>query len=277
MFSYHSHTNQIIFTSPFVPRCFVALFLISSCTTQKDSVQEDILRGTIAYPFVDETQTLGRDGPQEKFIIKSAAGGREYQIEIPGAARDYDVQIPIADLGPETTNQGPSSLSTTPTVTTDHELTSQHPQMGKAKTSETTVLDSAFGVAEKEGPQQNPSFTLGLAKINDAYRRKNFELCLVEINNLIAFFPNAPQLHKMKGTVLNKMRQYKLAELAWIRTLELDPTDRTVRRALGRLQERIVYMGQKPEVLPGQNLSIPKPVGTPPQEKNPLLLTPSSP
>lgn len=247
---------------------------VTACERPHDAMQEEILRGTIAYPFVNETESLGRNGPQEKFVIKSSAGGREYQIEIPGAARDYDVQIPIADLGPEPDSPGSTS---TPTGATDFELTSQHPQLAKSKSVDTNVLDAAFGVAEKDGPRQNPSFTRGLAKINDLYRKKSFEFCLVEINNMIAFFPNAPQLHKMKGTILHKMRQYKLAELAWIRTLELDPTDRTVRRGLERLQSRIIALGQKAELLPGDNLAIPKPVGTVPPPKDNSLLLPQGP
>jgi hypothetical protein len=242
-----------------------------ACERSRDVMQEDIIQGTIAYPFVNETQSLGRNGPQEKFVIKSAAGGREYQIEIPGAARDYDVQIPIAEIGPEVDS---TTTTTTPTGATDYELTSQHPQLAKSKSIDTNVLDAAFGVADQEGPRQNPSFTKGLAKINDLYRKKNFEFCLVEINNMIAFFPNAPQLHKMKGTILHKMRQLKLAELAWIRTLELDPTDKAVRRALDRLQSRIISLGQKTELIPGDSLAIPKPVGTPPPPKDPSLLLP---
>ena len=252
--------------------------LFLHCTTSSETPHQDILHGTIAYPFVDETQSIGRNGPQEKFVIKSASGGREYQIEIPGAARDYDVQIPITDLTP--TEAGGLEVApnvSVPTTTTDYELTSQHPQIGKSQSSETTVLDAAFGVADQEGPKQSPSYTLGLAKINSAYKQKNFEICLVEINNLLTFFPNAPQLHKMKGTVLNKMHQFKLAELAWIRTLELDPSDRAVRRALERLQVRIGQMGQKPDVPHTSNRGPPPPRETPPTEKHPLLLTPPTP
>src|SRR5262245_33305874 len=60
-----------------------------------DDSAEAGLSGAIAYPFVDETATLGTTPPDDRFVIRSVVGDREYAIEIPGAARDYDVQVPL--------------------------------------------------------------------------------------------------------------------------------------------------------------------------------------
>jgi tetratricopeptide (TPR) repeat protein len=99
-------------------------------------------------------------------------------------------------------------------------------------------MDQAFGVTRTEETRQAPSFTLGLARINRYYKERNMEYCLVEINQLLNYYPNAIQLYKMKGTVLLKMRQPRLAEAAWVKALELAPADRSIKKALDRLRRR---------------------------------------
>lgn len=230
-----------------------------------DGAHGEILSGTISYPFVDETKSLGEDRDDgDRFIIRSAVGAREYSIEIPGAARDYDVQVPLADLGESDddvlTGKRPKSLSNP--VTTDKEIVSALPRLERDRATDTALMDSAFGAGGADGPRQAPSYTLGLAKVNDLYKARKYEFALVELNTLLVFYPNSPKLHKMKGTVLVKMRNLPLAELAWIKALELDPRDKSVRAGLERLQRRIVQSGASPsgaEPVPG---AIPKPVGT---------------
>jgi hypothetical protein len=234
---------------------------------------EDLLTGTIAYPFVDETKVLGDDRPaDDRFVIRSAVGGREYTIEIPGAARDYDVQVPLADLGESDddvlSGKRPKAIGSP--VATDQEMVATMPQLQKDRATDTALMDSAFGAGGAEGPRQAPSYTLGLAKVNELYKRRQYEFALVELNNMIAFYPNSPKLQKMKGTVLVKMRNLPLAELAWIKALELDPRDKGVRAALARLQKRLVQTGAAPAGLP-LDQDIPKPIGTVPPAQEPAL------
>src|SRR4051794_22782828 len=85
----------------------VSFSLLGACASsgaedREGSVADEIRNGNIAYPFVDETESLGRereDQDKERFIIRSAVGDHEYSVEIPGAARDFDVQVPLGDLG----------------------------------------------------------------------------------------------------------------------------------------------------------------------------------
>lgn len=244
----------------------LALALTASCTSTSSPSSDpydEVLNGSIAYPFADEAESIGKNGPEDKFIIKSAVGDREYTIEIPGAARDYDVQVPLADLGESdtdvTSGKRPKSLGNP--VQTDKEMVAALPRLDKDRPTDTAMLDSAFGVGNADGPRQSPSYTLGMAKVNEYYKRRQYEFALVELNNMLAFYPNSPKLHKMKGTVLIKMRNLSLAELAWIKALELDPTDRVVRQALDKLQKRIVASGKA--VTPGTPLDQPPQVVTP--------------
>ncbi len=243
----------------------VALAVMPSCISSPSAPdrEDEVLNGTIAYPFVDENESMGKNGPEDKFIIRSAVGNREYTIEIPGAARDYDVQVPLADIGETdgdvTAGRRPKSLANP--VQTDKEMVAALPRLDKNRPTDTAILDSAFGVGGADGPKQSPSYTLGMAKVNEYYKRRQFEYALVEINNMLAFYPNSPKMHKMKGTILLKMRNLPLAELAWIKALELDPTDRVVRQALDKLQKRIVQSGKA--VTPGTPLDQPPEVITP--------------
>jgi predicted Zn-dependent protease len=81
---------------------------------------------------------------------------------------------------------------------------------------------------------------MGIAKVNQYFRERNFELALVELNNLLAFYPNSPKLLKMKGTLLVKTGNRDLAMRSWQRALDLSPQDAALRRSITHLNERIV-------------------------------------
>jgi hypothetical protein len=251
----------------------LATFFSCTGSRSEDSSMDPVLNGTIQYPFVDETRPLGIEPPEEKFIIRSAIGNKEYSVEIPGGARDFDVQVPLADLGSSdefdpVAGKRPDHLSSP--VSTDSEMIATLPKIDLEKPTDAAIMDGAFGVGNADGPTQAPSYTLGMAKINTHYRNRQYEYALIELNALIAFYPSSPKLHKMKGTVLIKMRNMALAELAWIKALELEPKDRGLRNALSKLQKRIIAAGNGAQPLPTtESMEIPLPVGTtpPPKEK----------
>jgi len=251
----------------------LATIAVSSCSSTKSELHDEIMHGTIQYPF-SKTNPLGMNGPQDKFIIRSAIGGTEYSIEIPGAARDYDVEVPLAAIhGGENNNvlSGlPADLSK-PNAT-DNELVKALPSLAKARPTDTAMMDSAFGVGETDGPRQSPSYSLGISKATNFYKNKQFEYALIEINNMLAFYPNSPKLLKMKGTCLIKMRNLQLAELAWIKALQLTPNDRTLQKGVERLQKRILAMGKTSQ---GGSLAapyeVPAPVGSPDKNTESLI------
>ena len=233
-----------------------------------DETYEAMMSGTIAYPFAEPSKTLGTSPSEEKFIIKSTVGDREYEIAIPGAARDFDVQVPLAEMG-ETDQDvlgGRKPRKLASPVATDQEMTAALPRLDKARGADTALMDSAFGVGKPEGPGQAPSYTLGIAKINELFKRREFEFALVEINNMLAYYANSPQLYKMKGTLLVKMRNLPLAELAWIKAVQLDPKDRVMRAALERLQRRIAAQGAAAAGTVGPPQPAPQAIGTAPTQ-----------
>lgn len=211
------------------------LYFASSCASEDP--YDQLINGTIAYPFYATNHPLGKHQSlsDNKFVIRTLSGTTEYVVEIPGAAVDYDVEVPIAAIGGE---EYPKDRVKNATLT-DRELVADMPKLSEATQKEKALMDKAFGVGETGGPKQAPSYTLGLSKINDLYRRGQYELSLVEINNLMAFYPTSVKLYKMKGTVLIKLRNLALAEKAWTRASELAPSDAVIKKGLLRLRRKI--------------------------------------
>ncbi|SMF13511.1 tetratricopeptide repeat protein [Pseudobacteriovorax antillogorgiicola] len=227
---------------PIVSKTLAFLSLIASmvaCQSSPDSPAstpyQEMVQGTISYPFYLETEPLGTNGKEDKFVIRTISGDTEYVIEIPRAATDYDVAVPLA--------QSKESLVEEPKVRnpqlTDRELTSQFPQLDAQTEEERALLDKAFGVSEKEGPRQAPSYTVGLAKVGKLYKKHQYEYALIEVNNLLAFYPNSSRLYKMKGSILIRLGNLQLAEKSWLRAGELAPEDPVIRRGLAQLRKRI--------------------------------------
>lgn len=243
-------------------------FALSGCFWRRGpSVEDELNESTIAYPFVEETHPLGASQFDEKFVIRSAVGKTEYTVEIPGAARDYDVEVPLAEISEmdsgDTAGRTRSERELRP-QTTDRELVADMPKVQDGTNPHLT--DSAFGVGNKKGPEQSPSYTLGIARVTKLYQDHKYEYALIEINNLLAFYPTAAKVHKMKGTVLMKLRSFSLAERAWERALELSPNDLALRRGLKRLRDRIA--ADEKAAIADKTLDVPRTpaTGVPPPE-----------
>ena len=216
--------------------------LACGCTTGSGSAEDpynDILHGTIAYPFAAPNESLGSNKPEEKFIIRSAVGNREYAIEIPGGARDFNVEVPLAQIDTAEGSWSADSRHVANPAQTDRELVASLPNIETTNPHDTALLDGAFGVGNREGPDQAPSYAIGISKINQHYKAREYEYALIEINTLLTFYPTSTKLLKMKGTVLVKMHNYALAEKSWTKALELTPGDKSLRQGLEQLQRRL--------------------------------------
>lgn len=246
---YHSIFKALLIFSP-----------ISACipfVNSDDNAGEPIdhvLHGSITYPFV-RTNPLGVNGKPEKFVIKSISGGTEYVIEIPDAGENYDIEIPLAVLQQGKSHENLKNIGSA--AQTDREIMGSLPDMSKEAQAKTDFLDKAFGVGKNTGPQQSPSYTLGLAKISRLFRDHKYEYALIEANNLLSYYPQSPRLHKMKGTIYVKLQNYPLAEKSWIRALGYNPRDKVLRKSISKLQKRIQHNYLSPK---DSDLSLPSPV-----------------
>ncbi len=206
--------------------------LLGSCRQSSDQYQT-LVEGQISYPFADQTRPIGRDASGERFVIRSVKGGAEYIVEIPHGAEDYDISIPMTSMP---VDEGKIKVQN-PQLT-DRELLSTMPGPNQDQERDRSLLEDAMGVGTPDGPEQGPSYSLGLAKIMELYKKRDYEYALIEVNQLLSYYPNAARLYKMKGTILLKTGDLQLAEKAWIRASELDPNDRAIQKGIERLRKR---------------------------------------
>lgn len=220
------------------------LLLASSwlgCMSDEAFNVEDRLHGTIAYPFVPE-EPLGGDPRREPLVIRARSEGREYEIEIPEIGDAYSLEIPIHNLESQFNSNSVSQSIPGKTTKTDRELTAALPKAtSELATSRQRLLDRAFEVEDETSKAKTPSYIAELAKIKALFAKRKYEFALVAIDNLLLFYRNSPKLHKMKGTVLLKMRHYKLAEASWQQALEYEPRNRSLKQALAKLRRQIEH------------------------------------
>jgi Flp pilus assembly protein TadD len=213
----------------------IVLTLIAACSSRR-SDEQTFQDGAIAHPFLAQTHPIGQDPPKsDRMIIRSTVGNQEYMIEIPEGAQDYDIEIPFTGDG---SDGAAASRSGTPNPQlTDAELLAALPRHDAADSQDSALLNKGLSLAPDQS--QGPSYTLGLARVNELYVQNQFELALIEVNQLLSYYPNSSQLFKMKGTLLMKMQNQTLALQAWRNALQLDPNDARLRRVLESLSKDV--------------------------------------
>ena len=238
------------------------LLLLGGCQTRDPYA--DLASAPITYPFFAADEPLGQDRAGDKFIIRTISGPTEYVVEIPQAAADYDVEVPVANA-PGAARNGPVK---NPQIT-DRELVASMPKLDEKAREDQALTDKIIGVNAHGGPAQSPSYVMNIEKINQLYRDNNFEYALVEINNLLAFYPTDTKLYKMKGTILLKLGNLQLAQKSWQRASHLAPDDATIRKGLEYLQRMIErnkrVTAAEPIPMPGAALATPPPPVKPEQ------------
>ncbi|MBI2026800.1 MAG: hypothetical protein HYS98_03205 [Deltaproteobacteria bacterium] len=79
------------------------------------------------------------------------------------------------------------------------------------------------------------SYLLGLAKVKEHFRKKDYELALVTLESLVESYPSDTKLLSLRGTVASKVGMYDLARESWSLVLKEDPANTIIRQAISRL------------------------------------------
>lgn len=213
---------------------FLVCMLGFGCRSSIDAYDQ-VYKATITYPFYLETEKIGNDAKQERLIIRTTSGNTEYTVEIPENVQDYDIEVPIADIG----KSSEVPVSEKNVQISDRELVANMPRLSREAEEQKALMDKALGVSESGGPRQSPSYLLSIQRINESYKKMQYESALIEINNLLVFYPTSVKLLKMKGTILIKLGSLELARKAWIRAESLAPNDPLVKRGITKLTDEI--------------------------------------
>jgi tetratricopeptide (TPR) repeat protein len=164
-----------------------------------------------------------KDAPQrlsEPYVVKMSDGQRVWEISIPvfdGAP--VNAAIPL-DLG-EVSKKTPGNYQ----VTADGEIIEAKKAAGE-KVPE---------VKPGEEPRSK-SYLKTLARVRELFKRRQYELALVDLVELDRQYPDDERILEMKGTLYVRLNRPKEAKKAWERVLSLNPNNETVARALERLE-----------------------------------------
>ena len=160
------------------------------------------------------------------YVVKMSDGRRTWQIEIPvsTASPSFQAAVPL-DLG-ELNAQGAQP----PPTEADRELLASK----KARGESAPPVTSAPGMAPVA---PNQSYFSTLARVRALYKRRQFELALIELVNLERIYPDDERILEMKGTLYSKLGRRGDAQKAWERVLALNPSNTMVARALEQLLE----------------------------------------
>jgi len=168
-------------------------------------------------------QKMELRGPSSdtKYVVRLAEGGRVWEVELPESAGGYEVRVPLAG--------GPLEQMTS----ADEELLAD--STAKAATG---ALPEGGKAVDAKGAAKKKSYLGSLAKVNEMYVGKKFELALIEVVALEKEYPQDSRILSMKGSLYLKLGKHKLAREAWEKALQINPNDQALAEALRELSSR---------------------------------------
>jgi tetratricopeptide (TPR) repeat protein len=157
----------------------------------------------------------------EPYVIKMSDGKRTYQVQIPvnQATGSFSTSIPL-DFGEM------EMEANLPQTEADREIIDS-----KKKSGEPTPKE------EPGAPPKSRSYLTTLHRVNELFKRKQYELALIDLTKLDREYPDDERVLEMKGTLYWKLRRNKLAREAWERVLALNPNNAVVASALEQLNQ----------------------------------------
>lgn len=188
-------------------------------------------KGTPESPRVLEPGTESRPGT---YTLRLAESGRLWEYDVPESEGAYHFRIPIAGTQagapPEMMTEADAQLMGDTRLAGATEAAANGAADGGTVGVDGKLVEPRRGYSQK-------SYLGGLAKVNELYRGKRFELALIELVNLERQFPEDGRIQAMKGSLLVRLRKFKQAREAYERALVLNPEDIGVAEALREISE----------------------------------------
>jgi tetratricopeptide (TPR) repeat protein len=178
-------------------------------------------------PAAAAAQKMELRGPSNdtKYVVRMAEGGRVWEVELPESAGGYEVRVPLAGGALEQMTAADEELLADSTA--------------RAATGGLPEAGAASGKAvDAKGAAKKKSYLGSLAKVNEMYVAKKYELALIEVVNLEKEYPQDSRILSMKGSLYLKLGKHKLAREAWEKALQINPNDQALAEALRELSTR---------------------------------------
>ncbi len=196
---------------------------------------------------------FGNFGAAEKekysnMILRTKQGDKSIEIELP--RDDHSVNEFVVPMSPEYINEGRSPASMgggggnqmdssyfakTPTMT-DREITRNFPKGNPEFEWERTQIEQGLGLTPSadETPDADQSYLAGIDKIKQLFMLRRYEAALIESDAMIRTYPTDPRLYEMRGTLLSRLGHEDLALKSWEQSVELNPTNESLKKFMGR-------------------------------------------
>lgn len=158
-----------------------------------------------------------------KYVMRLAEGGRVWEVELPESAGGYEMRVPLAGGPLEQMTQADEELLADTTV----------------KNATGPLLDTVPAKAvDAKRASQKRSYLGSMAKVNEMYTQKRYELALIEVVSLEKEYPQDARIQAMKGSLYLKLGRHKLARESWEKALSISPNDQGIAEALRELSNR---------------------------------------
>ena len=156
----------------------------------------------------------------QPYVVKMSDGERVWELEIPvQPGVPLKAVVPL-DLG-QLSQQPPGRYQTE----ADGEIIEAKKQAGE-KVPQTKPGEQA----------KNQSYLATLARVKELFKRRQYEMALIDLVELDRLYPDDERILEMKGTLYSRLNRPKEAKKAWERVLSLNPNNEVVARALERLE-----------------------------------------
>ncbi len=200
-------------------RILLGMFALFALACSGPQRKIKIPESVVANPKKKEAAREER--PLQPYVVKMSDGTRTWQIEIPVAqgSPSFSTAIPL-DLG-DISQKPPGTYQTE----ADREIIEAKKEAGEP------VPDVKPG----EEPHTQ-SYLATIARVKELFKRRQYEMALVDLVKLDRQYPDDEQILQMKGTLYFRLNRPKEAKKAWERVLSLNPNNETVARALERLE-----------------------------------------
>lgn len=157
----------------------------------------------------------------QPYVVKMSDGQRVWEVVIPvgNGSPSFQAAIPL-DLG-DLSQKTPGTYQTE----ADREIIEAKKAAGEP------VPIAKAGEAPKAS-----SYLATIARVKELFKRRQYEMALVDLVKLDRQYPDDQRILEMKGTLYSRLNRPNEAKKAWERVLSLNPNNEVVARALERLE-----------------------------------------
>lgn len=183
--------------------------------------------------------------PRDRYVVRMSDGQRDWEVEFPGGARGYQLQIPLrGDSGAPYVDHRAKTPADRELLEhlrrTDPDYEREGIYRGDEHVlddpSEIDAPDEADERSEADPAPTRPSYLRGIDEVRTLYQAGRHEAAMSHLGELNEAYPNDERILSMKGTLWLEMGRESLARDAWEQVLQINPDNDSVREALRRLE-----------------------------------------